>query len=475
VRLLSSLACAAILAGSAVLVSGQESSARDRILQVLADDAGAAAPEFASDALIRIASSSRIVDPVWRRELLDEAFMRAYGVRDSYRRGSTQPIPPDSRQGAQLLAYTTSLTRVSLQVRAAQLMAFADPERARELFEWIELNLAPATCDDPLVPAVDEYYSALSLIARTTFGENRGEALRFLSMYLWRAHLPSEIPAVARALERFRPRPDETPYLEGLYRWILIGGSTDARGFSSSALDIVSRTADLHAAYRELGAVGVRMIEPLRPYLLAQLKGPRCADSTAESETPALFNAALKRLNADADVKPIEADAIRPSRVLGVARIDPYWQTPEARRLHDDALRLRGTGQTPVSDKVRRTLEWRNQAHRLLVDVEQWTGRREAQERDYFYQKSMLFGGLLDLMQPSPGRARALRSFVEFLRHANADREYRALWFACLDRLLEMARGNARREILGALEDSGHDVLSLYGRLERAVPRRRQP
>ena len=221
---------------------------------------------------------------------------------------------------------------------------------------------------------------------------------------------------MARALQRFRPRPDEAPYLEGLYRWILIGRlDRRARLLLVRARYRLARTADLHQAYRELGAVSVRMIEPLRPYLLAQLKGPRCADSTAESETPAVFNAALKRLNADADVKPIEADAVRPSRVLGLARIDLYWQTPEARRLHDDALRSAGNGQDAgVRTKCGAQRRGGIRRTRLLVDVEQWTGRREAQERDYFYQKSMLFGGLLDLMQPSPGRARALRSFVEF-------------------------------------------------------------
>ena len=224
------LLLAVVLAAAGVVGLGgtQEPVPRDPVLVALADDAAGAPPEFAADALLRIASSSRITDPVWRRELLNDAFMRAYGVREQYRRGSTQPIPPDTRQGAQQLAFTTSLTRVSLQVRAAQLMAFADPERARELFEWIDLNLAPGACDDPLVPAADEYYSALSLLARTTFGDDRGEALRFLSLYLWRAHLPSEIPAVVRALEKFEPEPDEAAFLEGLFRWILIGGSSES-------------------------------------------------------------------------------------------------------------------------------------------------------------------------------------------------------------------------------------------------------
>jgi hypothetical protein len=458
--------------GAPANARGQEAPARDPLLIALAGDAANAPPEFAADAMIRIASSSRMVDAAWRHQLLDEAFMRAYGAREPYRRTSTQPIPPDTRQGAQQLASTTALTRLSLQVRAAQLMAFDDPERARELFEWIDLHLTPTSCAEPLVPAVDEYYSALSLLARTTFGDDRGEALRFLSLYLWRAHLPSEIPAVAKALEKFSPRADEAPFLEGLYRWILLGGSSDARGFSSAALDIVSRTAELHQAYRERGATSVRVLDAVRPYLIAQLNAPRCGDSVSESQTPAAFNAVVRRLRVDDEVKAIDANSVRPSRMLGVARFDQYWQTAESRRLYDDAIRLRGNGPSLPSEQVRRSREWQAQAEKLLTDVELWTGRREREERDYFYQKSILFTGLIDLMLPSPGRTRAVGAMIDFLRESDDDRDHRALWFAFLERLLDEARGNNRSEILRALENSHHPILSLYARLARVSTRK---
>ena len=353
-------------------------------------------------------------------------------------------------------------------------MALVNPKRAHELFEWIDLNLEPAVCDDPLVPAVDEYYAALSLLARTAFGRDRAEALRFLELYLWRAHLPSEMPSVARALQRFRPRPDEAAYLEGLFHWILESSSSDARGFSAASLDIVSRMADLQSADRALGVTGWYVMDTLRSYLLAQLKSSRCGDSISESLMPSTFNAALSLLRADRDVPAIDADAARPSKVLGVARIDLYWQTPEARALHDQAQRLWGPGQTPVAMRVRQTTEWRNQAVVMLTDLEQWSGRREATERDYFYQKSVLFVALLDLVPPGPVHTRAIRSFVDFMRHSDVDREGRTLWFAFVTRLLEMARGGNRREILAALEDSHHPVLSLYARMERTMPQARR-
>jgi hypothetical protein len=275
------------------------------------------------------------------------------------------------------------------------------------------------------------------------------------------------MPAVARALENFQPRLDEVPFLENVYRWVLDGSSSNPRAFSSAALDIVSRTADLHQAYGALGAANLRVFDALRPYLVTQLKAARCSDSIAESQTPAAFNAVLTRLKVDDDVKPIAADTVTPSRLLGAARIDAYWQTPESRQLRDELLRLHGTGRATTTEKERLTREWQLQADRLLTEVEQWTGRREAEERDYFYQKSILFAGMTDMMLPSAGRTRALRAAIEFLRHADADREYRALWFAFLQRLLDDGRGSSRRDMLAALDDSQHPVIRLYARLAR--------
>ena len=449
---------------------------RDAAIESLIQDAAGLPPEFNADVLIRIAGSTRVADLAWKREMLEEAFFRAYAAPVAYRRTSVR-VPPDSLQGALTQAYDTQIARVPLQVRAAQLMAFVAPLRARELFEWIDLNLAPAVCSDVLVPAVDEYYGALSTLARTTFAASeRGDAVRFLELYLWRAHLPTEMPAVARALLRFRPSAIEATYLETFYGQLLNAGTSDPRGFSVSDIDIVGRSADLQGADRERSVPGWFVMDSLKAYLLKHLNGPRCADSATESFVPSAFNAAARLLRADpiAEVTPINADAIRPSRLLGGARIDLYWQTFAARRLYEMWMGLRGTGQNPVPERVRRTDEWRDNADRFITELDQWTGRSEASERDYFYQKATLFANLLDLMPSSAVRIRGLRDFIDFMRHADTDRDQRALWFVFVNRLLELSRGNNRRQTLTLMEQSGQPTLSTYARLERIMPPQRR-
>ncbi len=458
--------CATLAATCSASIVAQERRARDSQVEALITDARAVPPEFSADALLRIAGLSQVGNAK-KLELLDEAFERAYSARDDYRQSSLPEIPDDSRQGAQRQAYATGLSRVSLQARAAQLMAFVNPQRGRELFEWIDLNVLPAACDGPLVPSVEEYYTALGLVARTTFGSNRAEGLWFLEFYLWRAHLPSEVPSLARAVQRFRPLPNEAAYLQGVVRTILQGGSADARGFSTASLDIVSRMTDLQKTHKQIAVPGWDIMVSLRDYLSAQLKGPRCSDSLTEPLTAPAFNAALKVLDAELEVKPLDGAALRPSRMLGSARIDLYWQTPDARRLRDEWIQLRGRDKLPVRLALRVTQEWREQAERLLTGIQQWTGLREQFPRDYLYQKSVLFTGLIELMPRSPVRTRALQALVEFLRHEDGDRNLRSLWLAMLNRLLEMARGANRDEILSMLEESHHPVMSLYARLER--------
>lgn len=461
----------AVMLAAGATVLGQERRTRDAQIDKLIADARAVPAEFSADALIRLAGFPQ-VSTATKVELLDEAFQRAHSARDDYRLSARPELPDDSRQGAQRQAFATGLNRVSLQSRAVQQMAFIDPPRGRERFEWIDLNVSAASCDGPLVPAVDDYYTALGYVARTTFGSDRAAALWFLEFHLWRAHLPSELPAVARAMQRFRPKPDEAAYLESALRVIMQGARADPRGFSTASLDIVQRMADLQKADRDNGIGGWDIMVSLRDYLTTQLKGPRCADSITEPLTAPAFNTALTLLDADYAVKPIDGASLKPSGLLAPARIDYYWQSQEARRLREAWIQLRGRDRTPVPLAVRVTSAWRDQAERLLTSIQQWTGLREPAPRDYLYQKSVLLMGLIELMPQSPVRVSALRALVEFLRHEDNDRNLRSLWFAMLRRLLEMARGAERSQILTALEESQHPVMSLYARLERREARR---
>jgi len=465
----------ALAAVSVVVGAEQDLPRRNQRIQSLIVAAAGVPPEFQADTLLRIADDSSI-DSAWRRELLDEAFLRAYGAQESYRRYAFG-IPPDSRQGAMLAAYDSRLTQVSLQSRAVQMMASVDGSHARELFQWIATGVEATPCADTLVPAINEYYTALSFLARTTFSKSdRGEALRFLEYYLWRAHLPSEMPSVAQAVQRFQPSPEEAAYLELVLRFIFEGGVRDPRGFSVSSLDVVTRVGDLEDAMFEIGLTGPQLSRALREYLLTHLTGARCMDSASEPVTAQTFNARIHRTGADQDgVLPLaDADA-RPSRWLNAAKLDYLWTTSDARRLQGQLQQLRGSGRYPVPLSTRAQPQWRDQADRFIADLDHWNGAREPDERDYFYQKGLLFTEVLNLMPSSTARTRGLRAFIDFVRRTDMERNRRTLWAVFLNQLLELAHGGDRNYVLEAMEASGHPTLSLYARLERIFPKQTRP
>ena len=460
-------AAVATLAFVATLTLGAAGQGRSWSVDDLIQYAHLSPAEFEADALLRISQSARI-DDGRRRNLLTEAFMRAYSAPEAYRRISFG-VPEDSRQGAQALTYDTRLTRVSLQVRATQLMATIDPARARELFQWIEPGVEGSRCEDTLVPALGEYYNALSVLARTTFG-SRIEGMRFLEFYLWRAHLPSEMPAVASAVLHFKPGHDEALYLEGVLRFILEGGTSDPRGFSVSGIDIVGKFAELEDADRAMGITGNHLLRAVRAYLKKHLAGARCIDSGTEMYAADAFNLRARKTAVGGDnVAPLDPSDVRAQRLLAAARLDLYWQSVDARRLHEDFLDLRGRDKNPVSERIRRTKEWRERAERLITDLDHWTQARDF-EGDYFFQKAWLLTEVLALMPSSPARTHGIRTIVDFLRLGDGDRTRRALWFVFVNRMLELSRGTDSGIILDALEDTHHPVLELYARLERMLP-----
>jgi hypothetical protein len=447
-------------------------SEKGAAVEALAGDASGAPAEFAADLLIRIAQSPNIDDPARKRELLEAAFMRAYGAQEPYKR-LAPTVPLDSDAGSVTRARATGLDTLTLQLRAVAGLVPIDARRARELFEWIEFYLPPATCDAALVPVVDEYYATLATIARRTFDntvEGHAEALRFFGIYLWRTHLPSEIPAVVRAVKAMRLSRVEAGYFEEALSAIVDHTDSDARGFSTYGLEIVQRMSDLADSDRIAGVFGEPLMRAQRRLLVAQLSTSRCSDSVAETPIAETFNTIVRRRGFTPDlVAPLTAADVWPVKVLGAAAAGPYWQTVDARRLLLGLLQLRDLAAGRRAVLVKRTTEWQAAAQEYLLDLELWNGSHDP-EREYFDQKSLLYDLYLDVVPPGALRARAVRSFVDFLRRSDTGRLPRELWFANVKRLLDRGDGAT----VPAMEQSGHHLLSIYASAERLLANNRR-
>jgi len=340
------------------------------------------------------------------------------------------------------------------------------------MFEWIDFDLRPSSCQDPMVPALDDYYQTVAIVARSSFGtsaEQRAAALFFLELYSWKATRPTEMLSLAHAVAEYKPSADDAQYFESVVGWIFDRGEKAPREFATIGTDLVSTIGELDEADRRAGVVGGALLRGLRRYLVMQAGGPRCSDSQTEPRAILGFNRlADKRALALTGLTPIGAAEDRPQRIAGPVRYEFLWQTSESRRLRDEAIALSDKPDPRRPERLIRAARdetWFRRAEQLLVDIEHWVGVREV-ESDFIWEKGVLLTGLTEILPDGPLRLRALRSSVTFLRTI-AGRDKPGVWFAHLTRLIDLGRRGFRDPVLDALDASSEPVMTAYARLER--------
>jgi len=167
----------------------------DRLVQL----ANATAPEFAADALLRVAAVTKI-DRSLRKELIERAFHLATGAQFRTPLTSVGELA-DTRSGMIAAAAKLNLDTLSLQTRAVRSMLDLDKKAARDLFLEINQPLAERTCDQPLAPDVGSLYEVLAAVASGTFTDQERSKeghLNLVMSYLSRAASAAEIAPLER-------------------------------------------------------------------------------------------------------------------------------------------------------------------------------------------------------------------------------------------------------------------------------------
>jgi len=167
----------------------------------LVDLAQAAPPEFAADALLRVAESGKIKDRDSVADLVEQAFRLAAAAKFPVRMRGLPGTTTDTRSGFLSRAYDLKLDGVSLQSRAVRDMLAVDKAKARELFQEIpKFALAPLTCDDALVYDVSDFYQVLGAIANAAFSKEeqaKEQHIDFILDYLGQATSPAQLAPLA--------------------------------------------------------------------------------------------------------------------------------------------------------------------------------------------------------------------------------------------------------------------------------------
>ncbi len=181
----------------------------DRIVQL----ANATPPEFAADALLRVAAVTK-VDKRLRIELIDRAFHLASGAQ------FRTPLIADSTYadtGAAMIvaAAKLNLDTLSLQTRGVRDMLQLDKHSARELFLEIGQPAVEVACDRPQ-PDTSSLYAVLAAVANDTFTEQerkKEEHLNLVMSYISRAALPSQLAPLQQMIAALNATTDQREIL----------------------------------------------------------------------------------------------------------------------------------------------------------------------------------------------------------------------------------------------------------------------
>lgn len=457
-------------------------------LEMLIEQAHSVPPEFAADALIRIAQSDGLTTKR-RKALLEEAFMLASSARNPVRLKGRPGGYVDTRVGYASHAFDLELDALSLQCRAVRAMLEIDKQRAREMFRSIPaLKFPRLTCGDALVYEVSTFYETLAAVAGVAFNAEeagRYEHVNFVENYLAAVNSPVQVGPAADLIMSLKLPAPQFERLVRAFSASLNKVSGDDRSFSYS----LGRGVVTHGIMRlaesskRQGLPTLELLKAAREFLARHLRADRCSDTLNElrlsAETPTTveyFNKYVSDVDPEGKgLAPLSPEETKPSKVEEAAKIHEHWETTSARKLLTAAKALRfGGGQKPLTVNYRRNnSEWESKLRQYLSDLSGWRDDDEETEEDYFHQKSVLYEGLLELVPEESKRAPVLTSYVSFLSKPVIQQDKPLDWFLHVSGLLEWARAadaEERARVLNLLGDSGDPILHLYAELEKLLP-----
>jgi hypothetical protein len=416
---------------------GAETAKLPEPFQSIRDMAGAAPPEFAADALLRVVESGKLADRGARRDLVEQAFRLAASAKFPVRMVGLPGVLTDTASGSLSRAYVLKLDALSLESRAVQDMLRIDPAKARELFgEITRPTLAPLTCDDALVYEPSDFYQALSAVVNGTFSQKeRGkeEHLNFLLDYLGQTTSPTQLAPLAQAIQSVGGTAAQRQILWARFNGLLESLQPDDRSFSGSL--------------PMLTFLGL-------PEIQVSLEKYRQKSHGCEGDAPAGTAAGNQQQK-----KPT------------TPKIDPYWQSAAAQQLLQAGRKLRFASSTELRTEVdRSTPEWQQQFADYLNLLAGWTPDQENSEADYYHEKCNAYSALIELAPPGPQSDKILADYVDFISNSGLYQKSPAEWLLEPHTVLDRARIDQQRSrILEAFQRTGNPALALEVALDRAL------
>lgn len=462
-------------------------------IDALLDAARAAPAEFAADAMIRIAGLNQL-EKARRIELLEQAFQRASGAQQPYKRHATF-VRADTPSGFLNRAYGLNLDAMSLRLRAIDALLPLDAQKARDLFlQTPPPKTPPLKCDDFLIYDVGRFYDTLGSIARQSFTAQEvqaGEPFRLLQRLAGAIASPVQVAPVARMLAAASVKDADFRALVTSFAEALGKISGDDRSFAYS-MPAGQQILALVEESKRRQLSPLPLLEAYRLYLVNNLSAARCADDgpmtgNASSfglaggqavdqeaqDAVAFFNQRLRV----APLQPIQEEESTPARLEGVATGLRMCEDAECRAIAEQCRGLAfGENGSPYTPAQKNAPAWRAKVRDLLAALSRWQESAPGAHptaAEHFRAKSAAYSDLLNLVFNGPDRDVVGRAMLDFLKQNRFQRENRLEWFLPVSALIgrvaldPVGMGRVAEELL-KVDDP---TIALYANLERVAPR----
>ncbi len=395
----------------------------------------------------------------------------------------------DTKYGYLSEAFKLKLDAMSLQCRVVNLMLGLDKAKARKLFSEIDRpKFAPVNCSDGLVSEVSDYYETAAKLAKEAFSVEemrQEEHIRFLELLMLDISSPVQLAPVAKVIHSMKlSRPQRESLVAG-FASVLRKMKGDDRSFSASMYAVGQEIGKLDYVCRQKGISTSELSAGLREYLVRHFSAERCSDTLRLPTDKGPLPSTVKRFNErllafdEKKVLEIEADEIKPSKILGAVDLRIYWQTPPSSEIMQSfkSLRFR-PGRTTVTRAEAETHEWRSALDEHLKRLSAWKKGKEESDEEFFHQKCLQYEAVLLSLPHWPERDEVVMEFLDFLDGFDLKHGSRIEWFWHEDsmtrRLDLLPKGKVgvsevRAKLIRQLQSAKNPVLYLYSQMRKTL------
>jgi hypothetical protein len=459
-------------------------------MEALVDSARGAPPEFAADALIRLASLDKL-DKSWRADLLEEAFRLGGAAQQPIRRRPAI-FKFDGPTGFLERAWSQDLDAQSLQLRAIEGILPLDRRRARELWARMPpLKLPRLDCKDLLVYDVTRFYAVLGRLAGEAFTPaeiEKEEPFKLLQRYA-AIQSPAQLGPMAHLLASAKLKDGQFDSLLGSYLAGMKELSGDDRSFTF-ARPAGAQIRELVEAIKRREGTPLPLLETYRAYLVRHLTGARCADNVQVDVKLVMSNisSAMEKSQEALNAAGYFNDSLRQDPLQPINTMEE--QTPSKTEAEAEGVKgcdssqcseigkkYRGlifkNDQTPYTAEEKASAEWHNKLKEFLAAVADWKQDTDATAAEHFRFKCSVYSELFSLVPNGSDREMLVRANLGYLKQSSQAAASRIEWFYPVNLLIVRIALDplGLGPLLEDLRKSGDPVVSLYARLEQLVPR----